>query len=122
MMKNGQLQNIARAALSVAALIGASTAFAGGSSYAELRGFNKCVNAAERDSRGLVVSRNYLINAQDSSNEYFINGSRWEEGERAAVRINCETTRSGRKLLAMELQPGQYIDSDTQVTIEVAGN
>ena len=121
-MKNGQIQKIAGAAISIAALIGSAAAFAGTSSFAELRGFNKCVDKAERTSRGLIVSRNYLINNEDASNEYFINGSRWESGERAAVRINCETSRSGRKLLSYELQPGSYINRDTEVTIEVAGN
>ncbi|MEM6708199.1 MAG: hypothetical protein AAF648_05400 [Pseudomonadota bacterium] len=111
-----------RGALIGATLMTAGTALAGNSSPAELRGFDRCVNAVESDSRGLVVSRNYLINNNDSSREYFINGTRWESGDRAEVRINCETTRSGRRLIAFDVAPGRYIDSDTQVTIEVAGN
>lgn len=92
------------------------------SSNAEFRGYQNCLDAAEKSSHGLVPSRVYLINKEGESNRYFVNATRWEEGERNAIRIACETNRQGSKLLSSAVQDGRYDTKGTRVTVEIAKN
>lgn len=88
------------------------------SSTAELRGYNTCLTAAERDSNGLVPSRHYLVDHQDGNALYYVNATRWQQGDREAVRIACETTQRGARLLSAVTEPGRWVNS--RVTVEVA--
>ncbi|MEM1435179.1 MAG: hypothetical protein AAGG11_14055 [Pseudomonadota bacterium] len=107
------------AKLGTAALLigGTMTATAGTASFAESRGYARCVQLIAEDSRGLVADRDYQIQKSAEGQEYFINASRWESGKRADVRINCETTRNGRRMVSLNVEPGSYIDG-----MDIAGN
>lgn len=102
------------------AVLASGSALAQPSSPAEFRGYSKCVDMAEQASRGLTTSRNYLTSQTDSERAYFINGTRWEQGDRVKVRINCETSLSGRTLFSQNIDRGQFRDSRGSVTVEVA--
>ncbi len=90
------------------------------STDAEFRGYQQCVNAADRESRGLVPSRNYYLDKGETS-LYYVNATRWEEGERAAVRVACETDLRGHRLLSANVSPGHFtLDRTGSVTIDIA--
>lgn len=72
-----------------------------------MRGYERCLAAVTGERRGLVADRIYLLEQSAERNASFINASRRESGERASVRVNCETTRNGRRLLADSVAPGQ---------------
>ncbi|MEM1231064.1 MAG: hypothetical protein AAGI15_11040 [Pseudomonadota bacterium] len=103
-----------------AAVLGATSALAQPSTGPEFRGYSKCVDTAQRASRGLTTDRFYLTNTSAEAREYFINGTRWESGDRVKVRINCETSVSGRKLISYNIDQGQYRNTRGSVTVEVA--
>lgn len=91
------------------------------STEAELRGYQQCLNAAARESNGLVPTRNYYIDKEDAQTEYFINATRWENGERAYVRINCTTTARGERLLSADIDSGMYRNEPVpSVRVELA--
>lgn len=91
------------------------------SSPAEFRGYEKCVAAAEDESQGLRTKRSYLVNKQGENTNYFINGTRWESGDRAQVRISCETTDRGHTLLSALVEPGRWVqDKGARVRVELA--
>ena len=108
--------------LVIAAAVAASTtAYAQTSSTAEFRGYENCVDAVEEQSNGLTTPRSYLLNTAGEHTSYYINASRWEAGERAQVRISCETTKNGRVLLSSAVEPGRWVqDSRTRVRVELA--
>ena len=90
------------------------------SDSAELRGYDKCLDAAAEQSRGLATQRTYLLNTQGAQNQYYINASRWEDGNRVAVRIACETSANGRTLLSQSMTPGRFDTQRGRVSVEVA--
>ncbi|MFK7915389.1 MAG: hypothetical protein AB8B93_15855 [Pseudomonadales bacterium] len=90
------------------------------SNSAELRGYGKCVDAAAEQSEGLATQRFYLLNTQGDQNQYYINASRWEEGDRVAVRIACETSANGRVLLSQSVAAGRFEGQRGRVSVEVA--
>jgi hypothetical protein len=92
------------------------------STDAELRGFNNCVKAAKQESNGLVTGREYLINKERGITEYFVNATRWEDGERNVVRVACETAQRGTKLLSANIEDGRFVQEETRITIDVAAN
>lgn len=92
------------------------------SSEQEFRGYQNCLEAAEKESRGLVASRQYLLNKEQRSNFYFVNATRWEDGQRNAVRIACETNHQGSRLLSSTVQDGRYDTRGPRVTVDVAQN
>ncbi len=114
-MKKTAIITAATVALGFSAVAQAQT-----SSDAEFRGLQNCLDAAEKESNGLVPSRQYLINKEGETNYYFVNATRWEEGERNAIRISCETNRQGSQLLSSTVQDGRYDTRGTRVTVEVA--
>ena len=98
-----------------------TTAYAQTSSPADFRGYEKCVAAADAESSGLTTPRTYLINKEGDNKSYYINGSRWEAGQREQVRISCETSKNGRVLLSSAVEPGRWVqDSGTRVRVELA--
>lgn len=88
----------------------------------EFRGYSMCVGAAEEQVSGLVTTREYFINRSASKNQYFINGTAWASGDRVAVRVACETSRSGRKLLDLAVDEGRFVLDDGSVSVRVAAN
>lgn len=111
------LPAVAGAALALTGAVQAKT-----SSPAEFRGYTNCVEAAEASSNGLVPSRAYFINRAGASAEYFINATRWENGERAEVRIACETVARGARVVSANLEAGRFTNSTATVRVEVAQN
>ncbi|XOV82537.1 MAG: hypothetical protein ACFHXK_16960 [bacterium] len=109
------------AAISVALAYG-SVVEARTSTDAEMRGYNNCVNAAKQESEGLVTSREYLINKERGITEYFVNATRWEQGERNTVRVACETAQRGAKLISASIEDGRFVPEDVRITIDVAAN
>ncbi|MCZ6710529.1 MAG: hypothetical protein O7B25_09215 [Gammaproteobacteria bacterium] len=106
-------------------LMAATTAMAiAPSSPAEKRGFKYCVQAVERDLRDLKVESTYYTNTFPDSREYYLNaratlaGTGW-----GMVRIACETSRSGFRVLAVKHESGRYVGRVTASgPVEVAGN
>ena len=91
------------------------------STDAEFRGYSECLSAAKRDSKGLVPGRAYLIERDGANAEYFINATRWENGERAYVRINCTTAARGQRLVSTVIEPGRFDnDRNPRVSVEIA--
>ena len=106
-------------------LVAATTAMAiAPSSPAEKRGFQYCVQAVERDLRDLKVESTYYTNTLPDSREFYLNaratltGTGW-----GMVRIACETSRSGYRVLAVSHESGRYVGRiRASVPVEVAGN
>jgi hypothetical protein len=116
--------------MKAAALLGSAVFLAGvavdvdakPSSAPEFRGYETCVGAADADLSGLVTARGYYINRTPTENQYFINGTAWEQGERVQVRVACDTTRNGRTLLEFDVAQGTYVLDRGQVNVRVAQN
>jgi len=78
------------------------------SSFAQATGLQNCLAAAERDARFLRTERTYYVNESGESRIYYINGvGRLADGS-GAVRIACETTASGRRVLDVSVDGGRY--------------
>jgi|GEM_PF-1672980 len=103
-----------------AAIALAGTAQAKHSTDAEFRGYQTCIKAEQKESRGLVSERDYLVAAQGSNTAYYVNATRWNDGDREAIRINCETTNRGTALVSKTTLPGRYDTQGSRVTVEVA--
>ncbi len=87
-------------------------------------GYDTCQNEiqSQYDGQGLVFARVHYLNREAGSNTYFINSSAWESGERVGLKSACETTTSGRRILALETSLGRWTNvPEGRVDIEVAG-
>ena len=87
---------------------------------ADQRGFNTCHSEFHAQSNGLVTDRHHYIDKRGENPRYFINGTRWEDGDRAAVKMSCETHPNGSQILFSEISAGRYAGQQTRITIEVA--
>jgi len=114
-MKTFALMTTATALLACSTIVEART-----SSDSELRGFANCVAAAKKESNGLVAGSNYLIDKAPGSTLYYVNATRWQDGERKNVRIACETATRGHRLVSSVIEDGRFTNADTRVTVEVA--
>jgi hypothetical protein len=92
------------------------------STSSEIRGYNTCVAEAKKDSNGLVVGQQYLIDKRGSNTRYYVNGTRWEDGERNDVRVACETSARGHKLVSTTIADGNFTTHEPRVRIDVAKN
>ena len=91
------------------------------SSDAEFRGYGQCVDAAKKESRGLVTSRSYYVEKEGTDAQYYINATRWEDGKRADVRIDCQTAVRGQRLVSADITQGHFtLDAQPSVRVEVA--
>ncbi|MEM7099901.1 MAG: hypothetical protein AAF541_16660 [Pseudomonadota bacterium] len=90
------------------------------SSTSDYRGYQNCIKAAKQTSQGLVPSRQYYLEREDGSAWYYINATRWNDGDRASVRIACETSLRGHKLVSHVVEAGQFSQSSTAQGVEVA--
>ncbi len=110
-------------ALSALTILIAGAAHARPSQPSEFRGYETCIDAAKAEFRsGFATSRTYFIDREGPANAYFINASAWQGGDRAPLRITCETSRNGRKLLAYSIAPGRFVSKPGTVSIQVVGN
>ena len=92
------------------------------STSAEFRGYNNCVAEAKKDSNGLVVAKQYLIDKRGDNTRYYVNATRWEDGERNDVRVACETSARGHRLVSASIEDGNFTTGEPRVRIDVAKN
>lgn len=93
---------------------------AGDGTFADQRGFANCSSEFHAASVGLVTDRHHFVDKRDENPHFYINGTRWEEGSRASVKMACETSPSGADVLASEITAGRYKGQHTRITIDVA--
>ena len=92
-------------------LVAAMAANAGGapSTPSETRGFESCVNKAERTTGQLSVESDYYLNTHAESREFFLNAHARHGELWGPVRIRCETSRNGTRVLAVNVEKGSYL-------------
>jgi hypothetical protein len=84
-------------------------------SFADSRGYNNCVRVAESKSGHLRVDSRYYIDQQTGTRIYYLNGSSEPRSNGVPhsgpgpVRIACETTASGHRVLGIDVSTGQYV-------------
>lgn len=88
--------------------------------FADQRGFAACTSEFRAASVGLVTDRHHYIDKRAENPRFYINGTRWEDGSRADVKMTCDTAPSGSTVLASEISAGKYKGQHTRITIEVA--
>lgn len=90
----------------------------------EHRGYESCRQVFAEQSSGLATQRHYYVEKigekADATPRFYINGARWEDGERTLARMTCDTTKNGGRVLASEVAPGRFIHKHARITIEVA--
>lgn len=99
----------------------AATASAKPSTQAEMLGYQTCLEAAERETKAMDTTRNYLLEKDADAKRYYINAYQWQNGDRVAVRVACTTSINGRTLADVAVDEGRYTNRNARVTIEVAG-
>lgn len=121
-MNSNTLKHSTAALAAIALGMGlAATATAKPSSQSEMQGYQTCLDAAERETKAMDTTRNYLLEKDADAKRYYINAYQWQNGQRVAVRVACTTSTNGRTLANVEVDEGRYTNSNTRVTIEVAG-
>jgi len=86
----------------------------------ERAGLDTCLTATEKQLDGLEASSDYYFTRTDHANQYYINGTALQNGERVDVQISCETSRNGRALLSQSSGSGHFAQDPTTRTIEIA--
>ena len=108
--------------IGVGGLVLAAGVSAGGH-MATAKGYDNCQSQIKKDVDRPVFKRHYYLQRNDDSMTFLINASAWEAGERVHLRSACETSSSGRKVLALETHHGRWTtDPQGKVTIEIAQN
>lgn len=78
------------------------------SSFAESRGYQTCVDAAEQEAHLVKVSADYFIYEHEDARRFYLNGYAFQDGDSVPVKIACDTTRSGHRLLGVSVDGGRY--------------
>jgi hypothetical protein len=94
-------------------LAGGAAAAAPGS-MAESNGFRNCVSAAERVARFLRVDSRYLVRENTGSRTLYLNGSGRLDDRAGSLRIACETTPGGHRVLAVTVEEGRFAPRMTE--------
>jgi len=100
---------IATGSIVAACLITSTAMAAPTSSVTESRGYQNCQEAVSKEVRLLRVDSVYYIYDRDSSRGLYMNGVARRGGTSTPIRIACETTRSGRRILAVNVEDGHYV-------------
>ena len=88
----------------------AGTALAGEvGSMARSSGFHNCVSAVNQDPRYLRVESKYFTNSSDESRTYYMNATGYRSDVSGPLRIACQTTASGHKVLNVKVDGGRYV-------------
>jgi hypothetical protein len=87
---------------------------------ADKRGYETCKAAFRASSDGLVTERHHFIDKRAENPRYYINGTRWENGNRTAVKMACETHLNGSRVLLSEISTGRYANRQTSSTMDIA--
>jgi ribosome modulation factor len=113
-------RSIAAGAVALALLAG--NAWAGQpSSFAESRGYQACVDGAAREAKLIEVDSDYYIYEHSDARRYYLNGHAFQNGDSTEVKIACDTTHGGHRLLGVSVDSGQYAGRMVE-PVEVAGN
>lgn len=112
---------VALAAGVSAALVGLAAQAAAPSSFTESKGYQNCVDAAENETQVIRVRSNYYIYEHTDARRYYLNGQAFIGGESQPVKIACDTTRSGARVLSVSVDQGHYAAREV-TPIEVARN
>lgn len=91
-----------------AALLAGTAGAAAPSSFAESRGYQNCRDAAAADVHLIKVDSDYYIYAHDDTRRFYLNGYAFRNGASEAVKIACETTVSGNRVLEIAVDGGRY--------------
>ena len=88
----------------------AGTALAGeAGSMARSSGFQKCVSAVDQDTRYLRVEPKYFTHSREDSRTYYMNAVGYRSDVSGPIRIACETSTSGHKVLNVNVEGGRYL-------------
>lgn len=96
------------AALTMIALTAGAAQAAAPSSFTESRGYQACVDAAGRDNQLIKMDGDYFIYDHSDSRRYYLNGYAFRDGNSEPVRVACDTTRSGNRVLEVSVDQGHY--------------
>ena len=94
--------------LTAGALLTGAAQAATPSSFAESRGYQGCVDAAGEQAQIIRVDGNYFIRDQADSRRFYLNGYAFRDGDSEPVKISCETTLSGTRVLEVAVDLGRY--------------
>lgn len=90
------------------ALSAGSASAAAPSSFAESRGYQNCSDAAARTVHLIKMDSNYFIYDREDARRFYLNGYAFRDGTSAPVKIACETTASGNRVLDVSVDSGHY--------------
>ena len=113
--------SVALAAGLTAAILSGAAQAAAPSSFTESKGYQNCVDAADRETQVIRIRSNYYIYEHDDSRRYYLNGQAFVGGQSQAVKIACDTTLSGNRVLSVSVDQGQYAAREGS-PMEVARN
>lgn len=78
------------------------------SSFAESRSYQGCVDAAERATDLIHVDSDYYLYEHADSRKLYLNGYAYRGGDSQPVKIACDTTLSGSRVLDLSVDAGRY--------------
>jgi hypothetical protein len=105
----------------LAAGLSASASAGAPSSFAESRGYQNCVDAASASVQLLDVDSTYYIYDHEDARNFYLNGYARAAGRSEPVKIACQTTRSGHRLLSVSVDNGRYAGRVAE-SVEIASN
>lgn len=104
-------------------LAGSAAWSATGSSFAESRGYQACVDAAAHQTQLIKVDGDYFVyDHSDGARRFYLNGYAFRNGDSEPVKIACDTTRSGHRLLNVSVDEGRYAGRIVQPLEVAVGN
>ncbi len=101
-------------------LAGAANARAAGY-FSDTRGHHNCLARADSEFKNLNADRTYFVNELGPTKTIYINDLVRKNGDWEALRIACETSKSGRRLLSLSAEPGEFTPRFVIGEIPVAG-
>lgn len=102
------------------ALLASSAALAGPATAGEKRGYYNCVKSASSEARGFYTAGSYYIDKTDNARSFYINAGAWIGDKREPVRVSCDTSLSGNRVLSVNVVPGRFAPATNVETFEVA--
>ncbi|MEQ8860577.1 MAG: hypothetical protein RIC56_18200 [Pseudomonadales bacterium] len=78
------------------------------SSLSESRGYQQCVDAADREVKVIKVDADYYLYDHGDTRRFYLNGYAFRNGASEAVKIACTTIRSGHRVLDLSIDQGRY--------------
>ena len=94
--------------LTAALALPAAAAAAPTSSFAESRGYQNCRTAAERAVDLVGLDSRYYIYDHNDARRYYMNGYARIDGVSTTVKIDCQTTVSGRRIETVSVAIGHF--------------